>query len=245
MNTNTITCVWCTGSIGSGEVICPHCLLPVDTGESKSNADSPSAPAKKITPPKKAVQKRASEDDVTPLSMESLNQRIQSVRSLKRRVSMGVDPGARYTAISIRDDRGEVYLSSTYYRDDSEDGIEWAKKCVDHVAALTEIFEVDVLAVEGVVEPTGFSGGRNASLNPRDIIRTALVVGAIVQAYRDNIIIVRPRKNGSIVDEGHYPSVLEGRRPKDLPGFKDSRVSTRKHEKSAYDVAGTALFMTR
>lgn len=232
--------------ISGGEQICPHCFSPLkkeSTQQSKTDKKTPEAGTASAT--RKSVSKATKAIESEPISMEALNARIQAVRSLKRRVAMGIDPGARYTGISIRDDRGEVYLSSTYYRDDEDSGTQWALKCVDYVAALVAVLEVDVMAVEGVVDPRGFHGGKKSPLNPRDIIRTALVVGAISQAYRDSIIEVRPRKNGSIVDEGHYPDAIKGRRPKDLPGFRDPRAKVRDHERSAYDVAGAALFATR
>lgn len=190
-------------------------------------------------------RKAAPKVEVSAISLEELNKKIQKLRSQGRRFCLAVDPGARYTAISIRDDRGEVYLSSTYYRADDTTGDEWGWECADYVEDMLGIFEVDVLALEAVVDPTGFNHGKKAALNPKDIIRTALVVGSISYKYKDRIIMVRPRKNGSAVEEDFYPKCLEGRRPKDLCGFKDPKVKTRQHEKSAYDVAGQALFMTR
>lgn len=197
------------------------------------------------TTTKKTPRTRKVTEETVALTFEELNAKLQSLRKMGRKIALGIDPGARYTGVSIRDDRGMVHLSSTYYRSDETDGVEWSWECADIAEEMLNTFEVDVFALEGVVDPTGFSGGKRAPLNPRDIMRTAIVVGAIAYKFRDIVVMVRPRKNGSGVEDDAYPECLSGRRPKDLVGFKDPKVATRKHEKSAYDVAGQALFITR
>lgn len=246
--TAPLTCEWCGGAVPLTAKLCPACFMPVEKASPKATeAPLPASGVQSEPEAKKPARKKstAKKEVIQPLTMPELSRKIDAVRALGRRVAFGIDPGARYTAFSIRDDRGILYMSSTYYRDDDDTPIEWSHKCVDHVNEVLSYIDVDVLSLENVVDPTGFSGGKSAALNPKDIIRTGIIVGAIANEHRDRIVMVRPRKNGSVTDEGHYPKELEGRRPKDLPGFKDPRVTTRKHEKSAYDVAGTSLFNTR
>lgn len=243
---STASCQWCGEAVEPSAKTCSACFMPLSiTPDSESPTAGNSQEGESGKPAKKP-RKASSAKPVAakPISMAELDIKLRAVRSLKRRVALGVDPGARYTAFSVRDDRGELYMSSTYYRDDDTEGHIWASQCADHVQELLTIIEVDVLALESVVDPTGFHSGRKASLNPRDIMRTALVVGAIYDRYRDTVVMVRPRGNGS-QDPESYPSTLHGRRPADLPGFRDTRATTRNHERSAYDVAGKGLELTR
>ena len=175
---------------------------------------------------------------------------IENSRKSAHRIALGIDPGERHTGVSLRDDRGIVFLSSTYRRPDTLDEIEWSFYCADIARLLFETFSPDVIGIEKVVQSTGFSGGKRAPLNPKYIMMTAMAVGAISREFKNEIqeelaILVRPRKNGSQVGEDAYPSELSGRRPNTLPGYRTPAVKVRDHEKSAYDVAGTALFQTR
>lgn len=219
------TCPWCDGDISLEDIFCPQCASPVKK-------------VKALNEKSKTNQKPVkSRTNLTPPTVEESKKLMEG-----RKTCLGVDPGARYTALNIRDENGKVYLSSTYYRNDNTTEIEWVWECVEHVKKVYESYKPMYIAVETTVDPKGYVDGKLNPLNPKDIIRTALVVGGIAQEWKDEIILVRPRKNGS---QSEYPKEIKGVRPKDLPGFVDPKVKTRKHERSAYDVAGNALFEKR
>lgn len=149
---------------------------------------------------------------------------------------VGIDPGARYTGVVVRD--GDVVLhSSTLVRPkDLPSGTEWAKSVVAQIAAILAAFPAGMpVAVEGISDPKGFHKGQKAAINPRDIIRAGIVLGAVVATWPD-AIVVDPGGNGS-QHASHYPPELAGRRPAALPGSSQG-AGTRGHEQSAYDVAG-------
>lgn len=149
---------------------------------------------------------------------------------------IGVDPGARYTGVVVRD--GDAVLhSSTLVRPDSvESGTEWALLVVEQLRAIVKDFPATMpFAVEGISDPKGFQGGKRAAINPKDIIRAGIVLGAVVAVW-PQAIVVPPGNNGS-QHYSHYPASLIGRRPADLPGDSQG-AGTRGHEQSAFDVAG-------
>lgn len=153
-------------------------------------------------------------------------------------IAAGVDPGARYTGISIIDNSDNVLLSSTLVRPLEVDINTWARFVVDEVDKIISAFPYVVLGVEGTSDPKGFKGGRRAAINPKDIIKTGIIVGGLILTYRDAVII-KPGGNGSAPVE-FYPEVLINRRPAELPGSNNG-AGTRNHERSAYDVARKAM----
>lgn len=158
-------------------------------------------------------------------------------------VTIGVDPGSRNTAVSVRLGK-EVLYSSTIKRADDTEPEEWARESVDHVLnEVLPLFPNYQLGVEKATPPQTHMSGRKSILNPKYTIWLALVVGAFVATFRE-AAIVRPGKNGSQPMDS-YPDEIRGRRPKDLPGRNNA--GTRDHERSAYDVAGVAeqLFRER
>lgn len=210
--------------------------------EPTKTADKPtkqtiSTPKKaKAKPKSKAKPKDTQQSKPTP---EQVNENMRG-----KLICLGIDPGARYTAVSLRDEEGTIYLSSTYYRDDDTDEIEWMHECVHHVEKILAEYNADIIAVEKTVDPKGYgTQGKRDPLNPKDIVRTAIVVGGIAQRWKQAIPI-RPRRNGSAPLE-EYPDCIKGRRPPNLPGEVNPKVTTRNHERSAYDVAGHAFFEHR
>lgn len=154
---------------------------------------------------------------------------------------VGIDPGSRYTAIVVLDG-DEVIWSQTIKRTEENDSPDqYAKHVVKHVRELVSHFGASnlVTGIEGVVDPKGFSGGKRAAINPKDIIRTGVTFGALVIAL-PHAIIVRPGKHGA-APNSFYPRALNGRRPADLLPLNAVNASTRRHEKSAYDIAREAL----
>lgn len=152
--------------------------------------------------------------------------------SLTGIIAVGIDPGARHTAICVIDNE-TVLESSTYRRKDEDSAVEWARKNADYALHYRERYPDALMGVEGINDPKGFNKTGRAPINPKDIIRTGIALGAIVSILRD-IDIIPPDMNGDLHDS-HYPVSLKGRRKKDLLGVYES--NTRRHEKSAYDVA--------
>jgi hypothetical protein len=130
-----------------------------------------------------------------------------------------------------------VLLASTLVRDPDTDPVTWGRQVVREIQAILAVREDMPVAIEGVSDPKGFKNGQRASLNPAWIMRAAVVLGAVSNAWPD-AVIVPPGGNGS-QHTSHYPACLKGRRPADLPGDGNG-AGTRAHEQSAYDVAGKA-----
>ena len=217
-------CEWCGGSITSSGpvlVVCPLCSMPL----TKMQAPSPVTPVKT-----KASRKQSS--SVLPVKVEP------TVITPGTIVAAGVDPGARYTGISVIDNNDNVLLSTTLVRPLEVDINTWARFVVDEVDKIISAFPYAVLGVEGTSDPKGFKGGKRAAINPKDIIKTGIIVGGLILTYRDAVII-KPGGNGSAPIE-FYPDVLISRRPAELPGSNNG-AGTRNHERSAYDVARKAL----
>lgn len=150
---------------------------------------------------------------------------------------IGIDPGARYTGVVVRD--GDAVLhSSTIVRPKEMNGTDWAVMVVAEVQKILRDFPRTIpVAIEGISDPKGFHHGKRAAINPKDIIRAGIVLGALVATW-PTAEIVPAGGNGS-QHYTHYPASLIGRRPPDLPGSTNG-AGTRDHEQSAYDVAGKA-----
>lgn len=230
---SSLVCPWCGGGVSVGTAVCPECFMPVKEAASPTTSSSPPTskpPAKKRTSPK-----------VPHKTREEWVQEIQESYKAGDTIVVGIDPGARYIGFCIRNDHGRIFVSSTFRRtDEMPDSVEWAKEVVRRIAQELEDIDYQVMGIEGVADPKGFKNGKRDALNPKDIIRTGIVVGALVVTYPD-AYVVRPRSNGS-KDKSEYPSCLLDRRPNDLGGVKDPGVTVRDHERSAYDVTNHALF---
>lgn len=226
-----LVCPWCGGGISATSVACPSCFLPVNQDTSTSApAKSHASPAKKPAVSKKPEKTKA-----------EWVKEIHESHARGDTIVVGIDPGARYIGFCIRNDKNHIFVSSTFRRtDEMPDGVEWAKLVVQRIQDELRDIEYHVMGIEGIADPKGFKGGKRDALNPRDIIRTGIVVGALSITY-PNAYIVRPRSNGS-KDSSEYPECLIGRRPPELGGIKDPGVTVRDHERSAYDVSEHALF---
>jgi hypothetical protein len=151
---------------------------------------------------------------------------------------IGVDPGARYTGVVVRDGDAVLHASTLVRPKTLDSGTEWALMVVTEIQTILKDFPTLMpMGVEGISDPKGFHKGQRAAINPKDIIRAGIVLGAVVATWPKSII-VPPGGNGS-QHYSHYPAVLIGARPKDLPG-SNNKAGTRGHEQSAYDVAGKA-----
>lgn len=221
-----ITCPWCGEgiSVPTGTIQCPNCQMPL---VEIKKPEKP-APAKR----KPITKKAAGEPEIV------VDVSIPTTTSHEL-VIVGIDPGARYTGFSIIDGDETVLFSATFIRpEDQEDLVLWSKALVQLLENILKDVKYTALGIEGVSHPKGFKKGVRSSLNPKDIIRTALLVGALSMHY-DTAHIIPPGRNGDRPIE-EYPEELVGRRPKDLPGSGNG-AGTRRHEMSAYDVARKTL----
>lgn len=144
-------------------------------------------------------------------------------------IVIGIDPGPTYTAVSVSDDE-KVILSSTFKRPDDAPIIWWANHVAVNLKNIVDRWPDAIVGIEGVVTPQAYYQGKKNLMNPKHLIHTGIMVGAISHSI-PQAVIVRPGNNGS---RDNYPDELNGPRPKTLEG---TAVGVRKHERSAYDVA--------
>jgi hypothetical protein len=156
-------------------------------------------------------------------------------------ICIGIDPGARYTGVSVRNIAEDTILwSSTYVRPEDTEMVEWARTVAVMIQKdVIDQFPGAYVGIENITAPRGYSNGKLSPINPKYLIFAGIVLGAIAMHIPD-AFAVPPGKNGS--SRAEYPAVLNGRRPKDLPGSAKG-AGTRNHEKSAYDVAGEIPFL--
>jgi hypothetical protein len=160
-------------------------------------------------------------------------------------ISVGIDPGSRYTACVIRD--GDVVLhATTLVREGDQEPVPYARIICAILLEIVNDYKKKypdlVIGVEGVTDPRGHVNGKASPLNPKDIVRTGVTAGALAMTFPDALII-KPSHNGS-QDLSQYPDSIKGRRQKDLPGIFVG-AKTRKHEQSAYDIAGKTVDMMK
>lgn len=245
-NETPLSCPMCDSGVSPNEEFCPSCSWPMSLTAAMeedqkekipdAKADVKELAQKKSTPRKKKVP-------VDELTLDKLKKAIDEARARGTKIAIGIDPGARYTGVCIVDEKDTIHFLTTLYREDDEEQVEWAYRNVDWISQITDVMEFDVIAIENTTDPLGFDNGKKQPLNPKHIIRTAIVVGVLAMKYRDkNCVMIRPRKNGN---KGPYQAVLNGTRSKALSWHIDKRVSVRDHERSAYDVAKTGFFEIR
>ncbi len=245
-NETPLSCPMCDSGVSPNEEFCPSCSWPMSLTESMNKDQEepitdPKAEVKELAQKKSTPRKKKT--DITELTLEKLKELIEKVREKGIKVAIGIDPGARYTGICIVDEHDTIYFLTTLYREDDDEQVEWAYRCVDWISQITDVIEFDVIAIENTTDPLGFDNGKKQPLDPKHIIRTAIVVGALALHYRNKqCVMIRPRKNGN---KGPYQDVLNGTRNKAITWHIDKRVKVRNHEKSAYDVAKTGFFEIR
>lgn len=149
----------------------------------------------------------------------------------------GVDPGGRYLGIATR--RGADLLSARVvdrYRYPGALELEgWLRVVLELILDEVEPLEAPLLAVEGVRAPTGHARGRPGHIiNPKGILETAAVFGAIVGHWPD-VVVVEPAGNGSAIPAAYPAGIRSGVR---LGGPSE-------HARSAYDVAAKAVGIDR
>lgn len=209
-------CPWCGHGLRLEITCCPTCGLDPRSVHERTPVSEPvnkPASSSRVGPPR-----------FTPFGTTPDNKPL-----------LGVDPGARYVGVVIRD--GDVALhSSTWRRPDSVSELQWPTVVVDRLLELREQYGHLPIGVESVTFPKGRTKGQIDPINPAHLVFTAICVGAICVAFRDAIWI-SPGHNGSR-HLSHYPPALRGSRAADLSGVTEHR--SRDHERSAWDVAGRA-----
>lgn len=209
-------CEWCGHAPASGvSAVCAQCGM----------APASSTQPQQVVSEKPIVMSRRKVVRETPFSTAITGRQV-----------LGIDPGARYTGVVVRDE-DTVLWSSILVRPKEMDPLPWAVSVVEQINEIRQHFPETKIAIEGIADPKGYNRGKRAPINPRDIMRAAAVAGGCAVAFPDAIIIP-PGGNGS-QDISQYPECLIGRRPKDLPG-SNKGAGTRSHEQSAFDVAGKA-----
>ena len=216
-----VKCVWCGHYTPSLDVLtCTNCGLSVHAMTPEvSSHDTPAHNTKK----KKA--RRQQPERIEPWDSTPVGRPI-----------MGVDPGARYTGVVVRDG-GAVLHASTLVRPVDMGPTAWALSVVEQLRVIHTSVGECPMAVEGVSDPKGFTKGKRDPINPAWIMRAAVVLGAVVAVWPD-ACVVPPGGNGAKYAR-NYPPELVGRRPAQLPG-DGQQAGTRAHEQSAFDVAGKA-----
>jgi hypothetical protein len=228
-------CQWCKGGVRfsngpQGTRVwpssCPHCGMhphPSPVDETVGGKVDPQKGTRK-------GRNRRSAQRVVPLSTEPVGQPV-----------LGIDPGYRYVGIVARD--GDVVLSATTLVRPAgiDDPFEWAAMVCEEsrLILFRDCPAGTKVGVEGVSAPKGFKNGERASLDPKFILFTGVVAGAVFREFKpEEAVIIPPGGNGS-QHVTNYPPLLVGRRPESLPG-SSNKAGTRAHEQSAYDVAGKA-----
>jgi len=180
--------------------------------------------------------------------------------------TIGVDPGARWVGLCARVGR-EVVDASTVGRDD--DGADptadrlWVEKVLARVDALMATHGADAMAaggtwrvaVEAVVQPKGGVEGRRVPASARvgwNVAQAALIYGSVLAVFPAAIIVAPAhhgerhllRWGGSGAAASCYPPELCRYRPREFMPT-DHPSGDRRHERSAYDVAGVAELAAR
>lgn len=154
-------------------------------------------------------------------------------------VVVGVDPGNRETAVVARDGR-DLLAFATLVRKDvgGLPGAAYLNAVADLVATTLASVGPDVMvAVEGVVQPSGFAKGKASSISWLGLLGTAMVLGAVLTVY-PAAVVVAPGGNGSAPLIA-YPEALRPTRGSGR-GFDNLQ-----HTRSAYDVAGAGAMAAR
>lgn len=153
---------------------------------------------------------------------------------IDRIIVMGVDPGGRHTGIITRE-RDKILSACVLTRttgDKFPDG-HYINEVLDEITTHIEV--VDVIALEGIVEPRGRNPeGDEVIMSAAGLIGTGIVFGAVLARW-PNAVIVPPGGNGSLPDSA-YPLGIRRRNRIGGPTI---------HARSAYDVSRVGEMLYR
>lgn len=158
-------------------------------------------------------------------------------------VAIGVDPGGTNTGIVVR--QGDDLLDAILLtRPDRQDDTKWIGRVLEDVwhavkdewaraSGARKPLAAPLVAVEGVNPPTG----RMGMISVDGLLRTAAVYGAILAEFPE-AIVVSPGGHGT-APLAAYPQALQRR------GETTGTGGKYRHCRSAWDIAGAALFLDR
>lgn len=220
-------CQWCRGGVKyaadrSWPSVCPHCKLHPHPGQVDETLGG------KVDPVKSKTSKR---------NLRGAPREKAFASEPAGKPVLGVDPGAKYTGVVLRD-ADWLGFSATLVCPDGVEPVDWMHQCVAEIKfiLLQHCPPETKVAVEGVTAPKGYKNGERAPINPKYILFAGVVLGGVAEAF--GALVIPPGGNGS-QNITHYPPDLVGRRPDGLPGSTNG-AGTRDHEQSAWDVAGKA-----
>jgi len=157
---------------------------------------------------------------------------------------VGVDPGARWTGVIAR--RGRDLLHGVVVENTAGDRVPYAVAVCAEIRNGIEISGGNaVVAVEDVRAPCPHVNRRNgrALTNPGPIIETGVLLGWVLATFED-VVVVPPGGHGSnplisypgalVTASEHAHMVRAKAQLKPAP-----QNSTRRHLRSAWDIAGT------
>ena len=165
--------------------------------------------------------------------------------------TVGVDPGAKWCGVVVRDGADAVWWRVVA---ESDHGHRFLPACE---AAVREAFTAagtnPLVAVEDAVPPGGFRDGKKQFARPVDILALGRAVGWLHHAVlllTPRVVLVAPAGHGHR-PLGSYPRVLvsdaEARSADRVRGWgrPAGQSSTLRHARSAWDVAGAGPVAAR
>lgn len=157
-------------------------------------------------------------------------------------IIVGVDPGARTTAIVAVDTKDQTVLGMLLIRNKGPLlplPTDYLRAIAADVNQLAKQHNADAVHVEGVNRPSWHMGGKSkgAATDPTGLLGAAQVLGAVVATTDLPVHVIPPGRNGSR-PMGAYPAPLVSDGERRKQGWQ-TRVGTGqlRHARSAFDVA--------
>lgn len=157
-------------------------------------------------------------------------------------ITIGVDPGARTTAVVAVDTATHEPLALVLVRNTGDLlplPADYLRAVTTDVARMAADHDAELVRVEGVNRPNWHIGGKakGAATDPTGLLGAAQVLGAVVATAHIPVEIIPPGRNGS-APMGAYPAALVSTGERRTPGW-ETRTGTGqlRHARSAYDVA--------
>ena len=155
---------------------------------------------------------------------------------------IGVDPGARTTAIVAVDAKDQTVLGMVLVHNKGPLlplPTDYLRAIAADVNRLAEQHNADAVHVEGVNRPSWHMGGKakGAATDPTGLLGAAQVLGAVIASTTRTVHVIPPGRNGSR-PMGAYPAPLVSDGERRKQGWQ-TRVGTGqlRHARSAFDVA--------
>lgn len=154
-------------------------------------------------------------------------------------VILGIDPGGAATGMVLRE-RDKVRAYAVIERRKVTE-LAYLRSVADAIEPLAG--QIDHVAVEGLVAPSPYIGGKKQLIRPEHVMNVSVAYGWVLSVLVNVLdlepIIVRPDGHGS----RHEALSLDVRRlyPADLIGPREGPAGTGilRHARSAWDIAGT------